>query len=232
MPQTLDDGTEVYTREELDAQTEERLTEEREKMETEKESELLAKEEELATTKEALEKLQKKDMNFENLRKSKTLTPEQEAEAQKTADELETMRATVTTLAETVTQVQKAPLEAAKAQFMANNIGADKDLAEKFEHFFSKLGSDAKTVAEVNEAITASFAAATGGARQPDFTGRMAHTGVNDNFANMDENKVESEASQEFGALLGLKPEDKKTFGGSLKNNTVPIFTQTPPKEQ
>lgn len=232
MPQTLEDGTEVYSKEEVDTQMEERLAEEREKLAIEKDSEMLAKDEELSSTKEALEKLQKKEMNFENLRKKNTITPEQEAEAVENAEKMKNLEATVSTITETLTQVQKQPLEAAKAEFKSNNIGADKNLDEKFEYFYEKLGKDAKTVAEVNEAITAAFLSATGGSKQPNFTGRIAHTSVNDNFAGMEEGKVETEASQEFGALLGLKPEDKKIHGGSVKTSSVPIMAQTPIKEK
>lgn len=214
---------EVYTQDEVEA----KIAEEREELETLTQAQILEKDEELSATREKLTKLEQKDMNFEALRKSKTLTPEQEAEAAKNAEEMETLKSTVTSLTETVSKVQKQPLETAKEQFVLNNIGNDKDLLEKFDHFYSKIADGATTLKEVNEALVASFNAATGGARQPDFSGRMAHTSVSDNFADLGDAKQESEASQSFGKMLGLTPEDKKNFGGAAKTGTVDLFANS-----
>lgn len=229
MPKTIkqDDGTEieVFTAEEVKAQVESqtselldaKLEEERARLEAEKETELLEKDEDLANTKAELEKLRKKDMNFEALRKSKTLSPEQEEAAKKTAEELSKLQ-------ETVAQIQKQPLEAAKAQFVANNIGTDKDLIETFDFFYKKLSAGAKTLDEVNTALVAAFNATTAGTRQPSDS-RITRVGVNDNYHSLNV-EAESEASREFGAMLGLSPEDKKTYGGSVNTGRVNLFAR------
>lgn len=229
MPQTIkqDDGTEieVFTADEVKAQVEsqasdlldERLEEEKTRLAAEKEIELLEKDEALANTKAELEKLQKKDMNFEALRKSKTLSPEQEEAAKKTAEELSKLQ-------ETVAQIQKQPLEAAKSQFIANNIGTDKDLNETFDFFYKKLSAGAKTLDEVNTALVAAFNAATAGTRQPNDS-RITRVGINDNYHSLNV-EAESEASREFGAMLGLSPEDKKTYGGTINSGKVNLFAR------
>jgi hypothetical protein len=229
MPQTIkqEDGTEieVFTSDEVKAQVESqageilnvRLAEERERIEIEKEAELLEKDEALANTKAELEKLQKKDMNFEALRKSKTLTPEQEEAAKKTSEELSKLQ-------ETVAQIQKQPLEAAKAQFVASNIGTDKDLNETFDFFYKKLSVGVKTLDEVNTALVAAFNAATAGTRQPNDS-RITRVGISDNYHSLN-TEAESEASREFGAMLGLSQEDKKAYGQTVQTGRVNLFAR------
>lgn len=236
MPQKIklegsDEEIEVFTAEEVAAQTDVKAkeaaeaarVEEAERLNTEHEAALLDKEEELSTTKEKLEKLEKKDMNFENLRKSKTLTPEQEEAAKKNAEELDKLRGTVNDLV-------KAPLETARTSFLETNFdAADKDGREVWESYYKKLSIGAKTVEEVNKAAVAAFNAVNAGKRQPNLDGRMSRVNVNDNF-DADKGGSESETSQEFGNMLGLTPEAKKKFAGVAKTGSIHIFAKNPPK--
>lgn len=225
MPQTitLEDGTEqeVFTQEEVEAKAAEVAEAKVAEAKSEVETILAEKEAEL-------QKLKDKEYNFNNLRNKTEKTDEEKAEVLKKAEELEK---SISEMQTTIAEVQKQPLEAAKSQFIANNIGADKDLKEKFDFFYEKLGKDAKTMDEVNQALAGAFNAAAGGARQPDFTGRAVHTSVSDNFAGMNDAGHETEASQAFGQMLGLSKEDKKNFGGAVKTGTVPLFNQSPSKE-
>jgi hypothetical protein len=222
MPQMVEiDGEEkeVFTQEEIEAKAAEIAEAKVAEATTASEAALKEKEEEL-------EKLRNKEMNFNNLRNKSEKTDEEKAEIARKAEELEKSIADMNVKIEAV---EKQPLEAAKNQFIANNIGGDKDLKEKFDFFYEKIGKDAKTMDEVNQALAGAFNAAAGGARQPDFTGRAVHTSVNDNFAGINDSKSESEDSQGFGQMLGLSPEDKKTYGGAVKNNgSIPLFTQAP----
>jgi hypothetical protein len=212
---------EVFTQEEVEAQAAELAESKVAEVKTASDIQLAEKEEEL-------QKLKDKEFNFNSLRNKTEKTDEEKAEIARKAEELEK---SISDMQTTIAEVQKQPLEAAKSQFVNNNIGADKDLKEKFDFFYAKLGADAKNMDQVNEALAASFNAATGGARQPDFTGRAVHTSVNSDFSGMGNSKHESESSQKFGELLGLTPEDKKTYGGSVNSNSVPLFSQSPSKE-
>lgn len=225
MPQTItqEDGTEVevFTQEEVEAKAAE--VAEAKVAEAKSEAEVV-----LAEKESELQKLKDKEMNFNNLRNKTEKSDEEKAEVLRKAEELE---ASITEMKGTIAEVQRQPLEAAKSQFITNNIGADKDLKEKFDFFYEKLGKDAKTMDEVNQALAGAFNAAAAGTRQTDFTGRQVHTSVSDNFAGMNDTSVESEDSQAFGQMLGLSKEDKKNFGGAVKTQSVPLFSQSPSKE-
>lgn len=234
MPQKVTiDGVEqeVFTSEEVTAQAEAKAKEasdaavaaEQERLKDEHEADIAAREEASAADKVELEKLRKKDLNFEKLRNSKTLTPEQEAEAKRVADDLKKTN-------DRLDAIEKQPFETALSTFKNNNIGADKDLAEKFDFFFKKLSSGAKTLVEHETALTAAFLASTGGTRQPNTSSQMVRTSVDDGFGG-EKGKTESQDSQNFGALLGLTPEQKKQFAPIAKG-TVPMFYQTPQKEK
>ena len=226
-----DDVSEIdaYTAEELAAQTEAKSKEasdaavaaEAERLKTEHEAELLEKDEALKEAQDKLKKAEDKELNFKKLREKQESKSEDE---KKVADEVKALQ-------ETVQQIQKAPFENAKAEFLKNNIGADKELGEKHEFFFKKLSAGAKTMDEYRIALDSAFTLATGGARQPNTSGAMLRTSVDPGFGG-DKGGVESQDSQNFGALLGLKPEDKKTYGAAVKTGTVPLFAQTPPKEK
>ena len=226
-----EDGSEIdaYTAEELAAQTEAKSKEasdaavaaETERLKTEHEAELLEKDEALKEAQDKLQKAADKELNFKKLREKQEGKSEDE---KKVADEVKAMK-------ETLAEIQKAPFETAKADFLKNNIGADKELGEKHDFFFKKLSAGAKTMDEYRIALESAFTLATGGTRQPNTSGAMLRTSVDPGFGG-DKGGVESQDSQNFGALLGLKPEDKKTYGAAIKTGTVPLFAQTPPKEK
>lgn len=222
--------TEVFSAEEIQSQAERkakeiadvRIAEEREKFEAEKlVAEDLAKEKEnaLKEAEDKLKKAEEKELNFKNLREKNKGTDD---DREKTQREIADLR-------KTVAEIQTQPLKAAKDQFISsNNITGDKDLNDKFEYFYNMYGKNAKTMEEVNSALIASHAAATGGRSQPNFADQnITRTSVNDNFGGFQDSKQESEASQQFGAMLGLSAEDKKRFGGALKTGSVPIFANT-----
>ena len=227
--QKAEDGTEVevdaFTAEELEEQkktaSEAAVTAEADRLKTEHEAELLEKDEALKEAQDKLQKAADKELNFKKLREKQEGKSEDE---KKVADEVKAMK-------ETLAEIQKAPFETAKADFLKNNIGADKELGEKHDFFFKKLSAGAKTMDEYRIALESAFTLATGGTRQPNTSGAMLRTSVDPGFGG-DKGGVESQDSQNFGALLGLKPEDKKTYGAAIKTGTVPLFAQTPPKEK
>lgn len=234
MPQTIKDAdgndVEVFSADEAAAQVQEKVdaavaaAKEAHELEKEElENKALEKDEALADAQEKLKKAEEKELNFKALR-DKSGKPDKEAleKAQAATDEVKAIK-------ETLAEIQKQPFETAKATFIKNNIGADKELGEKYDFFFKKLSVGAKTMEEFNIALASAFTLATGGAKQPNLDSRIIITGVNDNFDGSG-NKAETQDSQNFGALLGLTADDKKQFAPS-KNNTVPIFAQTPPKD-
>lgn len=209
------------TRDEAETQ----LLAERERLEAEKEAALAEKDAEFATKEEELNKLKQKDMNFENLRKSKTLTPEQEAERKLNAEKLARLESVVESIA-------KQPLEAAKEQFMSSNFTEDeKNEREVFEKFYQKLSIGAKDLKGVNDALVAAFNATMGGVRAPSRAGQMVRTGVSDNY-NSDPSGRESDASREFGVMFGVSAADKARFGDTIKTGKVSLFSQNAPKAQ
>ena len=225
MPQKIvqDDGTEVefFTAAELEEQAAARaveiaqakIAEETERIRSEQESALLEKDEELERLKAEHEKLQKKDLNFEALRKSKT-TPVVDETVKKEVEELKSA----------IGQIMNRPLQDAKTTFIKNSgLENDKDKLEVFEHFYSKLSAGAKTVEEVNIALTAAM-----NLTSPDTSSgnRINNTvRVSDNFYTSDGN--ESQESKEIGAALGLSSEDKKVYSGIVKaGGVVPLFAK------
>ena len=241
MPQKVTiDGveTEVFSADEVTAKAEAQAKEiaetqlaaERETFEAEKlqlENERLEKEEELKQAQEDLAKAQNKDNNFANLRKSKEDADRIAAEQKKIVDDAANK---VKDLQKTVDEIKNQPLIAAKNQFKNTNIGTDKNLDEKFEHYYDIYGKNAKTLEEVNAALIAAHAAATGGRAQPQTESqRITSVGVNDNYAGFEDSTKESDESKAFGSLLGLTPEDKKKFSPVLKTGSVGLFTNTHP---
>src|SRR6185503_276054 len=153
-----DDGSEIdaFTAEELAAQTEAKAkeaadaarAEEAERLREQHEAEIAEREEAHNADKKELEDLRKKDFNFKQRRDKKILTPEQEAEAKRVADDLKRTN-------ERLDAIEKQPFESAKSSFIQNNIGADKELGEKFDFFFKKLSAGAKTLDDYNTALNA-----------------------------------------------------------------------------
>lgn len=232
MPQTIkqEDGTEVevFTAEELAAKADEKAREiaasEREELEkrhqeekSELETQISEKDKALEESAEKLKKLEDKDFNFEQLRKAKGLSPEQEAEAKKVASE-------VTELRKTVDALKTQPLETAKSTFLESNFAPDdKDGREVFENYYKKLSSGATSLKEVNSALVAAFNATTGGTK-PINNAAMLRTGVSEQMFN--ERSNDNPVSAEIASALGLNPEDKKTYGSVLKTGSVDLFAK------
>lgn len=229
-----EDGTEIdaYTVEEMTAQADAKAKEaaeaakvaEAERLTTEHEAALLEKEEALAEAQEKLRKAEDKQTNMKALREAaEGKNKEKSEEEKKNAEDLKALQ-------ETVANIQKQPFETAKANFIKANVGADKELGDKFDFFFKKLSSGAKTLEEYNIALESSMTLATGKPYQANDS-RMTRTSVNPDFGG-EGGKAESQDSQNFGQLLGITAEDKKQFGGVVKNGTVPLFAQTPAKDK
>lgn len=226
--QQAGDGTEVevdvFTSEELETQKQEAsataVAAEQERLGTEHEAALAAKEVLTAKEKKELEDLRTKDFNFKKLRDQKTLTPEQEAEAKKVSEDIKTLH-------ETVAAIQKQPFETAKTNFVKDNVGADKELGEKFEFFFKKLGTGVKTIEEQQVALESAMTLATGTPYRAG-NGNVVRTSVNADFGGVNA-KPESQDSQNFGKELNITTEDKKTFS---KVSGMDLLKPTPPKEK
>jgi hypothetical protein len=235
MPQTIKDAdgkdVEVFSAEEVAEQAEAKakeladvkVAEETERLNTEHESALLERDEALKEAQEKLQKAEIKAGSFKALRdkvEKGGKTEEEKAEEKKVADDVKALR-------ETVAEIQKQPFESAKANFVKNNIGVDKELGEKFDFFFKKLGTGVKSVEEQQIALESAMTLATGKPYEAGH-GSMTRTSVDPGFGG-ERGKQESQDSQNFGSLLGLTAEDKKKFSAT---GTVPLFAQTPPKEK
>lgn len=201
-----DDGTEteVYTAEELQAKAQEvadaKIAEERERIEAENAVTLAEKESELLETQEKLQKLQDKDYNFSKVRDAN----KKDAAAQKKLEE------DIANLRQEIAAISKQPIEEAKTDFLNKNIGDNKELRDKFDLFYEKLGANVKSRSEAQMAMEQAFILANDG-KKPDSSSRMQHTNVNDNFADLPDGS-ESEISKEIGKRMGLSDEDKKKY--------------------
>lgn len=191
-----EDGTEieVFSQEEADQRAAEAA--EAARKEAQEAAEL-----EKAELAEKLKKFEDKEYNFSQLRKKK------EKEEGKD-DELINK---VTGLTQEVENLKKQPFEKAKSDFIASNgIEGDKELKEKFDHFYAPLAATAKSEADHKAALAGAFAAATGGSRQPDFSGMMVSTRVTppSNGGNKS-----SEAGRHFANVFGNTPTDLEKYG-------------------
>jgi hypothetical protein len=199
---------EVFSAEELQAKAQEvadaKVAEEREHMEAENAVVLAEKEAELLETQEKLQKLQDKDYNFSKVRDAN----KKDAAAQKKLEE------DMASLRQEIAAISKQPIEEAKTDFLNKNIGANKELQDKFNIFYEKLGANVKSRTEAQMAMEQAFMLANDG-KKPDNGGRMQHTNVNDNFADLPEG-TESETSKDIGKRMGLSTEDKKKYAGKV----------------
>lgn len=196
---------EVFSQEEVDAlaktKAEEAAQAERERLEAEHAAEKSALEDEKTQLEADLKKFQDKDYNFNQLRNKKD---KESSEAAALAKQLEEVNARLG-------RVEAQPFEKAKNEFMAvNNITGDKELKEKFEHFFEPLAKTAKSEEDHKAALAGAFAAATGGTRQPSFDGLMVSTRVTPPSSG---GAAETEASKSFAQAFGLSEADKKKYG-------------------
>lgn len=127
-------------------------------------ADLQKKEDELAATKKDLEGLKDKDFNFGKLTKQKE-------EAEKALEEAKAKLA----------DAEKKPVEDA----IKNNLevlgGSNKELKDKIEFHFKKLGSDAKSPDQVAEAMKQAYLLATGSSVPKDVAKSIQGSGGGNN---------------------------------------------------
>lgn len=197
---TQEDGTEIeaLTQEEASALAEQKANE----AAAAKEAELSAVH---AAEKEKIEAelagLRDKDYNFQQLR--------QKAE-NKGLNEEET-KAQIATLTARLDEIARQPVLDTKEEFIKSKIGDDKEKRELFDHYFSRLGADAKSKEEVLRASEEALVLASKGEYKPGES-QLYSTGVNQNYRNTTPGVV-SEESREIGNLLGVTDEDRKKYG-------------------
>ena len=190
---------EVYTQ----AETEAMLSEKVEAISEEKQAELDAIAAEKLEIEDELQKLRNKDMNFRNLEKKA---------AGKEVEVSEEIKSQISSLEEKINQLAAQPKNDVKQDFVKQFIGEDKEQSERFEYYYERLGSEAKTKDEVLKAAQEALTLASGGEYKPDLTSGMYSTGVNQNYRNTPTGEV-SETSKEIGNLFGITPEDRKKYG-------------------
>jgi hypothetical protein len=213
MPQIIKneagEDVEVYTKEELEAESDRKAEAERSRIEAEKEAEKSDIQAKLEETQEALEKEKQKEKNFKNLRDK----------SDKGDGKVEELANTVKTLQEQLNIVTAQPIATAKKSFIEKHIGADKEAVDKFNLHFQKVGKDAKSDEEVSVALQEALILTTGGKTQAgsgNNNGRVVTTGAdNSNGGSQGE---ESEASKEFAKAFGITEEDKKKHGKNQTN--------------
>jgi len=169
-----------------------------------------ARQESLAEKEELEKKLkgfEDKEYNFSQLRSKKEKDDlEAKAEAKKLQDQLAEVNARLG-------KVEAQPFNKLREGFIAaNNIAGDKELLEKFDHFFAPLSASAKSESDYNAALVGAFAAATGGTKQPSMSGIMVSTRVTPPSSG---GNPQSEASKAFAAAFGNTEADMKKYGKS-----------------
>lgn len=189
---------EVFSQEEADALAKQKAEEAVAAAKADAEAEKQTLADEKAELEEKLKKLEDKDFNFSQFRKKN----------EKDNEELKTLKTRLDEVTGKITQLETQPFEKMKNEFMASNgITADAELKKKFDFFFEPLGKVAKDEAAMQAALTGAFAAATGGAKQPNFSGMMVSTRVTP--PSKGEGAV-SEVSKNIGAALGITDKDRE----------------------
>lgn len=217
MPKEIEnaDGTKetLFTQEELDAKAADEVAAKVAEAESKAADEKTELETKLAEATEKLTKELDKTRNFEALRDKLGKKEDNGSDLAKTVDNL----------SKQLDEINRRPVEEAKNDFITKNIGTNKELKDKFDVFFGKLGSDAKTKVEVEAAMSAAFILASDG-KKPDISTRMQRGSVNDNFAELSDGQ-ETEMSREIASKMGLTEEDKKKYGKGAK---VDLIKPTP----
>lgn len=201
---TNDDGEEIeaFSQEELEEQVRQRAEEEAQKVAEEKQAELDRIAEEKLKLEEELIKLKDKDRNFELVRRK--------AEG-KEIEVSEEIRKQISELENKINEIAAQPKQDVKQDFVKQHIGDNKERLELFEYYYERLGSTAKSKEEVLKAATEALTLASGGEYKPDTTAGMYSTGVSKDYMSKPKEGV-SEASKEFGDMLGITDEDRKKY--------------------
>lgn len=201
---TNEDGDEVdaYSEEELQNLATEKALAEAERIESEKKEEFEKLSSELAQKESELEKLRSKEMNFEHVRKKA------EGKEVQVSDEIKSQ---IEELNSKIEALAAQPKSDVKNDFMKAYISEDdKEKRDKFDYYYAKLGSDAKTKEEVLKASEEALALATNGDFKPSDS-RMYSTAPSLNYRN-EAPKVITEAAKEIGNALGITEEDRKKY--------------------
>lgn len=218
MPQTLEDGTIVYTEDEMNESIDEKtadLASKIEELETASDEE----KESLQKDKEKLEAdlavLKDKDTNFKKLRNRSKENEEENAGLKKTVEDTTKRIDDIVTANKKETQdemLQKAGLidEAGKV--------IDKDLKETFDHYYEQVGKTAVTTAQIKKATQDALILAAQGKEDQSFLDKVIPTRVGPGYKK-DEN-AETPVSKEFAKQFGITPEDKKKYGG----DSIPLI--------
>jgi DNA repair exonuclease SbcCD ATPase subunit len=202
MPTILKDAEgndiEVETADEVNARIESErqlaADEARATLEAEKEQALQEKEAELLEAQEKLKKLEDKDYNFSKLRNK---TEKDETELKKTLEKL----------SQEVSELKGLPVQQQKDLFVNTHIGADQELKDKFEHYYTRLGKDAKTNEERAAALKESLILASGKEQGSSFISKAIPTSGNPHIPSGDE---PSDEAKELGKAFGVTDKDRE----------------------
>jgi len=202
---TSEDGEEIetFSQEEAEAMALERTQAEAERIEQEKQEEIDRLANEKLEMEEELEKLRNKDMNFERVRNKA---------AGKEVEVSEEIRNQIKILEDRISEIAAQPKNDVKHEFVSRNIGEDKEQLERFNYYYDKLGSEAKSKEEVLKAAEEALQLASGGQYKPDTSSSMYTPGASANYRNQ-ETKQTSEESKRIGDLLGVSEADRKKYG-------------------
>lgn len=199
-----DDGQEVeaLTPEEAEAIAAEKAEDARVQAEQEL-AEMRAK---LEETESEYAKLKEKDYNFSKLRK----------QAEKKSGEVDLTEKlneiTAKIKQEVVEEVKKVPIEDFKQDFIAQHVGSDKELQDKFNYYFGKLGQGVTDKKELERAAAEALTLASGGASKSGGSGGIFATGVGASF--MPSGQAMTESKMEMAKMFGNTEEDFKKYGG------------------
>lgn len=202
---TSEDGEEIetFSQEEAEAMVLERTQAEAERIEQEKQEEIDRLANEKLEMEEELEKLRNKEMNFERVRNKA---------AGKEVEVSEEIRNQIKSLEDRISEIAAQPKNDVKHEFVSRNIGEDKEQLERFNYYYDKLGSEAKSKEEVLKAAEEALQLASGGQYKPDTSSSMYTPGASANYRNQ-ETKQTSEESKRIGDLLGVSEADRKKYG-------------------
>ena len=188
---------EVYSQEEADALAQEKAVAEAARVEAEKNAEM-------ATMQEELTKLKDKEMNFERVR-SKAEGKEIEVN--------EEVKKQVADLTARIEEMAAQPKNDVREEFVRTRIGDDKEQAERFNYYYDRLGSEAKTKEEVLKAANEALVLASGGKYQPSDSGRIYSVGASQDYMNTGEQRERGEEFKTMADALGNTEEDIKKYG-------------------
>jgi hypothetical protein len=196
---TNEDGTttDVFTAEELEAQKQEAI--EAYKLENPD------KGDELTALQDELEKLKKKDLNFEGLRKQKTDADKKVEDILKGVDEK-------------ISTVKKEVMEGVMKDYYNETLKVladdDEDIKKKIEFHYKRLGDVAATKEEMGSKLRDAYLLATKPTETDAFNTTVLSSGGVGRINIKNQEKKFSPEEKSLGGKFGLSDEDFKKFGG------------------